>query len=314
MELWEKLIAGDEVACARAISMVENEKDGYLEFLRKIHPHTGRAYTIGFTGPPGAGKSTLVDKVVKNLREKDLKVGVIAVDPTSPFTRGAILGDRIRMADLNTDPGVFIRSMGTRGSLGGISKATLAAIKVLDAYGCDVILVETVGVGQSEIDVVKTVDTVVMVMVPGLGDDIQAIKAGVMEIGDVFVVNKADNDRAKKTKLEIEMMLDFNKDWAFRPPVSLAIAAENTGIDELVDNVHDHREYLESSDELEKRRLNRETMQIHQLVEDIMNKQLDEKMDGKKEDVKKSLDGDLDPYSIGFDIAQELLKSNQFIK
>src|SRR5699024_4833955 len=152
------------------------------------------------------------------------------------FTRGAILGDRVRMSDLNLDENVFIRSMGSRGSLGGISKATQAAIKILDAFGCDSILVETVGVGQSEIDIVKTVDTVVMVMVHGLGDDIQAIKAGIMEIGDVFIVNKADNDNAKRTKTEIEMMLSFKDDWDFRPPVSFTIASENEGIDKLVEN------------------------------------------------------------------------------
>ncbi|MDO5713250.1 MAG: methylmalonyl Co-A mutase-associated GTPase MeaB [Tissierellia bacterium] len=308
MELWQRLIEGDEVACARCLTIVENEREGYVELLRNIHPYTGNAVIIGITGPPGAGKSTLVDKVVKELRNEDHKVGVIAVDPTSPFTRGAILGDRIRMSDLNLDPKVFIRSMGTRGSLGGISKGTQAGIKVLDAYGCDYIIVETVGVGQSEIDVVKTVDTVVMVMVPGLGDDIQAIKAGVMEIGDVFVINKADNDGARKTKIEIEMMLDFKKDWEFRPPVSMSIASENKGIDTLVQNIKAHTKYLNESDRLKDRRYHREAMQVYQFVEHHFDNTLEKAMDQKEEEINHSLEGKTDPYTIGFALIDQLMK------
>lgn len=307
-ELVERLLEGDPVACARIISLVENERPGHIEILQELHPHTGNAKIIGFTGPPGAGKSTLVDKVVKALRKKDEKVGVIAIDPTSPFTRGAILGDRVRMSDLNTDENVFIRSMGSRGSLGGISKATQAAIKVLDAYGCDSILVETVGVGQSEIDIVKTVDTVVMIMVPGLGDDIQAIKAGIMEIGDVFAVNKADNDNAKRTKTEIEMMLSFKDDWEFRPPVSYTIASENEGIDKLVENIEKHQAYLRESGELNKRRLNRSIVQVRQYVENVVAENIDVELDHRLKEIEDSILGKTDPYTIGQEIVQDIIK------
>lgn len=307
-ELVNKLLEGDPVACARLISMVENERPGYIEMLQEIHPHTGNAQIIGFTGPPGAGKSTVVDKVVKALRKKDQKVGVIAIDPTSPFTRGAILGDRVRMSDLNLDENVFIRSMGSRGSLGGISKATQAAIKILDAFGCDSILVETVGVGQSEIDIVKTVDTVVMVMVPGLGDDIQAIKAGIMEIGDVFIVNKADNDNAKRTKTEIEMMLSFKDDWDFRPPVSFTIASENEGIDKLVENIEKHQAYLKESGEIKERRLNRSIIQVRQYVENIVSDNIDKQLDERLEEIEDSILGKTDPYTIGEEIVEDIIK------
>lgn len=308
MELVDKLIKGDQVTCAQCISMVENEEEGYIQFLKEIHKYTGRAEIIGFTGPPGGGKSTLVDGVVKLLRKENKKVGVVAVDPTSPFTHGAILGDRVRMGDLNLDPGVFIRSMGTRGSLGGISKATQGAINILDAYGCDVILVETVGVGQSEIDIVKTADTVVMVMVPGLGDDIQAIKAGTMEIGDIFVVNKADNDQAEKTCAEIEMMLNFKKDWLYKPPVLKTIASENKGIDVLLENIENHQKYLKDSGKMKERRFNRSVIQIRQFVKDTINKKLDKEIEGQDERIKETIQSGDDLYAIGFGIMNKILK------
>lgn len=274
-KLIEELLKGESRAAARLISLAENT-DQNETIIKNLTPYLGKAYVVGITGAPGVGKSTLTDKLIRSIRRQNKKVGVIAIDPTSPFSGGAILGDRIRLQRWATDDAVFIRSMASRGHLGGISSATGDAIKILDAFGCDYIFIETVGVGQSEIEVVKNVDTTLLVLIPGMGDEIQAIKAGVMEIADIFVVNKADKDGVERICLEIEMLQNLGEPKSRTAPICKVIAKDDFGIDELLKEIENHKEYLLENNLFEinrKRRLELEMKQIahNKLLEKASN-------------------------------------------
>ncbi len=247
----ERLRSGDARTLARAISMVENRSPGGAEMLKALFPQTGHARILGLTGAPGAGKSTLVDQLAKHYRKENRTVGIIAVDPTSPYTGGAILGDRIRMQDHFSDPGIYIRSMATRGSLGGLARATADVATVMDASGRDLIMIETVGVGQDEVDIVRLADVTVVILVPGMGDDVQSIKAGIMEIADIFVINKSDRDGADRVEREIRALQslairsDHSRGDRWTPPIVKTVASEGTGISELVAAIAEYEAYLQ---------------------------------------------------------------------
>jgi LAO/AO transport system kinase len=245
---------GDRRALARAITLVENADPLAYELVRELYPETGHSYAVGITGPPGVGKSSLISALVRHIRAQDQTVGVVSVDPSSPFTQGALLGDRIRLSDHFLDPGVFIRSMGTRGHLGGLAEAALQALLVLDASGRDLLFLETVGTGQSEVEVIGVADTVVLVLMPGSGDSVQALKAGIMEIPDVIVVNKKDHPAAKTMLNEVRSILSLDPDRARRPPIVLTEAIEGEGVPELWDKIAEHRSFLQSNGLLDERR------------------------------------------------------------
>ncbi len=255
IELAEKVLAGEPRAIARAITTVENHGEGAAGLMKAVFPRTGNALIVGITGAPGAGKSSLVDKLAFHYRDAGKRVGIICVDPSSPFSGGAILGDRIRMATLGLDKNVFIRSMATRGNLGGLSRATVDAVAILDSAGFDIIVVETVGVGQDEVEIVKTADVSVVVLVPGMGDDIQAIKAGIMEIGDVFVINKADREGVLRTQKELDALLSLaHRPDMWQPPIVKTVATENKGIEDLSAAIESYSEFQKSSNLAEERR------------------------------------------------------------
>lgn len=266
-DLVTRALTGDARSVARLISLVESESPQLREVSGALSPHTGKAHVIGLTGSPGVGKSTTTSALVGEFRRRGKRVGVLAVDPSSPFSGGALLGDRIRMQEHSTDPGVFIRSMASRGHLGGLSWATPHAIRVLDAAGCEIILLETVGVGQSEIEVAGLADTSLVLLAPGMGDGIQAAKAGILEIGDVFAVNKADRDGAATTRRELRTMMSMSdREDGWRPPIVLTIASQPDGIDKLADHLSEHAQFLRDSGGLRRRRLLRSRREIQAIA------------------------------------------------
>ena len=315
MSLAEKIFQGDIRAASRLMRDIDDRMPNATKELKKIYPRTGNAYIIGITGPPGSGKSTLVDKTVEILRKEGKTVGIVAVDPTSPFTGGAILGDRIRMQRHSTDDGVFIRSLATRGSLGGLSRSTNDIIKVMDAMGKDIIIVETVGVGQDEVDIVNTAHTSVVVLVPGQGDDIQAIKAGILEIGDIFVINKCEREGADRLERELRATLEMGakREDGWMPPIFKTEALLGKGIFEFVYGVYRHKERLMASEHFEKKNAERTKLEFlsvlsSELMESVMGKLEKEKR------LEKIIDDLIqkrrNPYSAVEKILDEQLKGN----
>ena len=306
--LAQRLLDGDKRALARAISLVENDEPEGWELVREVYPHTGRAAIVGFTGPPGVGKSTLLAALTKLERERERTVAVLSIDPSSPFTKGALLGDRIRLSDHFLDPGVFIRSMANRGALGGLSEATLQAALLMDASGRDVILLETVGVGQAEVDIIDHADTVVLVLMPGSGDSIQALKAGVMEIPDVIVVNKADHPLTDTMIREIKGVLALGPRGGWQVPIVRTEAVRGEGTEELVDRLAEHRAYIEAEGTLTERRRRNLMNEVLAIAAFRMRRELEESV-REDPDVQELLDRvvarELDPASAATRILEE---------
>ncbi|WP_254543545.1 methylmalonyl Co-A mutase-associated GTPase MeaB [Halomarina pelagica] len=331
--LLDDLLAGEHRALARVISKIEDRSTGYRDLVSALHEHTGDADVIGITGSPGAGKSTLVDKLAKHYREEGLTVGVIAIDPSSPFTGGSVLGDRIRMASTNGDMDVFFRSMSARGSLGGLSTATADAVKALDAFGKDKVVIETVGAGQNEIDVVKAADTVAVLVPPGSGDDVQMLKAGILEIGDVFVVNKADMPGADRTVQELREMIHTRQDFTrtghhgagameavaepaiaadedgWEPRLVETVAKTGEGVTDLVAALADHAAYLDESGAREERERQRYAEEIRTLLREDVNRLLADEIDrqgGLDALVEAVVERERDPYTVADDLIEPL--------
>jgi len=313
-EIAKGILAGNRRSIAKAITIVENDDQEAQKLIAEIYPHTGKAHIIGLTGAGGAGKSTLIEKMVKEYRRIGKKVGVVAVDPTSPFTGGAFLGDRIRMQELCMDKDVFIRSMATRNYAGGIAKATKDAVRVLDASGKDIVIVETVGAGQSEVEIIRVAQTIVVVHAPGLGDDIQAIKAGIMEIADIFVMNKADREGADKAVIDIQSNLQLNnKEKPWKPPVLRTVALTGEGIPELIGQIEQHRCFLEGNVECKTAllRTKTETELTEAIKERVTNSVIEElKRKGEFDElVHEIMERQTDPTSAARRLLKRALKN-----
>ena len=305
----EQLRSGDARALARTVSNVENHTPGWIELLKDLFAQTGRALTIGLTGAPGAGKSTLVDQLAKHYRKADKKIGVIAVDPTSPYSGGAILGDRIRMQQHFSDPGIYIRSMATRGSLGGLASTTADVAMVLDASGRDIVMIETVGVGQDEVDIVRVADVTVVILVPGMGDDVQSIKAGIMEIADIFVINKSDHEGAERVEREIRTMQSLaTRSDKWTPPIIKAVATTGLGIEELAGAIREYQDYMQKDDLLSRRRTrNWETRLVEMLRDRLLEKARAAVSDGDLSRLAAEIaEHKRDPYSVIAEIVGRL--------
>ena len=310
--LIQQLRSGDPRSLARAISIVENRSPGWSDLLKTLFPETGHARILGLTGAPGAGKSTLVDQLAKHYRKENRTVGIIAVDPTSPYTGGAILGDRIRMQDHFSDPGIYIRSMATRGSLGGLARTTADVATVMDASGRDLIMIETVGVGQDEVDIVRLADVTVVILVPGMGDDVQSIKAGIMEIADIFVINKSDREGAERVEREIRALqsLAIRSDhWT--PPIVKTVASDGTGISDLVASIAEYDAYLQKEGlVLQHTKENWQERLIEMLRDALLERARDQMQDGRLAAYAAEVAGHKrDPYTLVEEILGKIAKS-----
>jgi LAO/AO transport system kinase len=293
-ELVERVLAGDRRGIARAISMVEDGADGLAELSAGIYPRTGNAYSVGLTGSPGVGKSSLAEQLVRAARARERSVAVLAIDPTSPFTGGALLGDRLRMQAHATDPEVFIRSMATRGHLGGMALAAPEAIRILDASGADVVVIETVGVGQAEVEVATAADTTLVVVSPGWGDSVQVSKAGILEIADVFVVNKADREGAEEAGRDLRVMLTMGPPGDWKPPVVLTSTTTGAGVDELWDAIENHRKHQEAAGDLDRRRRDRLLREVRTMAAERLRGRIGDLLSAEEADALA--ERRLDPY------------------